>query len=42
MRLAQGRPRATLVRYGYYSKGGKNTLDFAVVEVTRINRNNFV
>ena len=27
----------TLVRYGYYSKGGKNNIDFAVVEVTRIN-----
>jgi len=27
----------TLVRYGYYAKGGKNTFDFAVIEVTRIN-----
>jgi succinyl-CoA:acetate CoA-transferase len=27
----------TQVRYGYYAKGGKNTIDVALVEVTRIN-----
>jgi succinyl-CoA:acetate CoA-transferase len=26
----------SLVRYGYYSKNGHNTLDFAVIEVTKI------
>lgn len=27
----------TQVRYGYFGKGGKNTIDFCLIEVTRIN-----